>query len=101
MSDDRTRLPISQFADWLATKPRDETFDFFNISNCALAQFARHLHPEALHVGGGTTIAHAGGYHYGFDEVLDQAFSAINVSDRSDDDPRTFGELYDEVIKLV
>ncbi len=32
-----------QFADWVATKPVDEGYDFMDASKCALAQFGKHI----------------------------------------------------------
>ncbi len=31
------------FGDWLKAQPRDETYDYYNCSRCALGQFAKDL----------------------------------------------------------
>jgi hypothetical protein len=44
-----------EFIAWLKTKEPHETYNFFDGKNCALAQFARHQHPDAFDVRGGSS----------------------------------------------
>jgi len=81
-----------QFADWVNKQPRDKEYNYFDVQNCALAQFGKSLgYAEAR--GGSTEF------------VTGTRGHAIDVLDYTDprqhrmvcDFPWTFGALADRL----
>lgn len=101
---DRTEIGPAQFRDWLASKPRDETFWFYHYVDCALAQYAKHLHPEAKMTGGGDVEFNADDHRYAIvpGEPVRQAWDALSKKHDSNFEARwTFGEAVDELDKQL
>jgi hypothetical protein len=106
MSDEKTEISPAVFRDWLASKPQDGTFWFYGFWECALAQFAKHLHPDAFIVGGGdvTFHAHTPGVTHRYEivpgEPVERTWNELGARHDNNIDARwTFGEAVDELDK--
>ena len=39
----KPQLTLEAFADWCEKQPANESYEYFDVCNCAVAQYARHL----------------------------------------------------------